>query len=81
METKALIFIISLIPSICFSQEIQFKAWNGSAYDTTKKFPPNGVADDFGPRRVSDNWHGGVDSPFSQVLSAAALANSPLCGK
>lgn len=34
---------------------------NGTTYNNPTNFPPTGVADDFGPRKLNDNWHGGID--------------------
>ena len=63
-----MIKIINFLVCIFFGvsligQDLQFKSWSGTEYDSTAtSFPTNGVADDFGPRRNGKyNWHGGVD--------------------
>jgi hypothetical protein len=39
----------------------QVRVWNGSGYDGAANFPANGIASDYGPRNIGDNWHGGID--------------------
>lgn len=54
------IFLVSTIN--LFGQEISYRAWNGSSYDTAVPFPPEGVADDYGPRGESPEYfHLGID--------------------
>jgi len=62
MEIK--IFIVSLLTIFSVnlqSQQLNYKPWNDSTYGPIVTFPANAVADDFGPRDLGDDWHGGVD--------------------
>ncbi|MDZ4681875.1 MAG: hypothetical protein SH848_03295 [Saprospiraceae bacterium] len=59
-----IIFILGLsaFNSTHAQQLIQFrKHTNGTTYGNPANFPPTGVADDFGPRKLTDNWHGAID--------------------
>lgn len=54
--------LLLYIKIIGLSQDLRFKAWNGTAYDAVQIFPANGVADDFGTRRIlPHNYHWGID--------------------
>jgi len=52
-----------LLFSSLFAQEVRFLPYLGNGqYGIQDTFPANGIADDFGPRRVApNNWHGGID--------------------
>lgn len=57
-------FIVVMIPAIGVNQNLSFQNFQAanSSYDAPEVFPSNGVADDFGPRRVpSTNFHLGID--------------------
>lgn len=44
------------------SQNIQYLPYiDNSNYGNAVNFPANGIADDFGPRDLGDDWHGGID--------------------
>jgi hypothetical protein len=61
--TNQLLVIILLISCLeVWSQDFpRYRPWTGSDYGPAEVFPTNLIADDFGPRKYDDNWHGGVD--------------------
>lgn len=61
-------FLLMFICMLLVAQHPQFRAWNASdsAYGDAMRFPTKAVAEDFGPRRIGDNFHGGVDYNSSQ---------------
>lgn len=68
MKTNYTVFIVFIcFLSICTNslnaQQLYFRAHTGAGnYNAPAIFPANGVADDYGPRRVTpNNWHGGID--------------------
>ena len=63
MENRILLPIcFILLSTLLHGQDIQFKAWNGTGYDTAMDFPAEGVADDYGPRATSPEYfHLGMD--------------------
>ena len=67
---KTLVFFFFVMSYVSHSQDVQFReclgcdsGLTGGSYTYTgaQVFPADGVADDYGPRRFGDNWHGGVD--------------------
>lgn len=46
-----------------WSQDVSYRNFNAGSgtYDASQVFPTNQIADDFGPRDLGDDWHGGVD--------------------
>lgn len=58
-------FVVLLVTGhfIISAQNVKYLPYLGNGlYGTQDTFPANGVADDFGPRRVApNNWHGGID--------------------
>lgn len=50
------------------AQDIRYLPYyNNSNYGTPVDFPANGIADDFGPRDLNDDWHGGID--YNSVMN------------
>jgi len=57
-----------LVLLVTFTYTLSAQQIKYCEYDTTsgvmsnaQEFPTNAVADDFGPRDLTDDWHGGVD--------------------
>lgn len=54
--------IVMSFSSTIMSQDIQIRVWNDTAYQAAINFPPEGVADDFGPRLAGgQHFHLGID--------------------
>ena len=56
------------IPQILTGQYLQFMKWNpiDTMYSVPMTFPADAVADDFGPRRHTSNYHLGIDYNCAQ---------------
>lgn len=53
-----MIFILNIVNGQHYPQ---VRVWNGNGYNEAVNFPANGVTSDYGPRKIDDNWHGGID--------------------
>lgn len=60
-----LICLLAALGNLCHirAQEVSFRKYNQTTknYEARQNFPADGVADDFGPRDLGDDWHGGTD--------------------
>ena len=75
-KTFLILFFSILFCEVTFSQAVTYRDFqdNTNTYEARDTFEEIRVADDFGPRDLGDDWHGGVDfnsaSDFGDMLLA-----------
>ena len=62
-KTFLILFFSILFCEVTFSQAVTYRDFqdNTNTYEARDTFEEIRVADDFGPRDLGDDWHGGVD--------------------
>ena len=55
----SLILFVYVSTTMSYAQEVRYRDYqgNGNYANSDSIFRPEGIASDFGPRKIDDNWH------------------------